>query len=161
VSSRRQISSAPLSISITGPALAIEVPCHNVAIPACFFSKGLGDIRLGGRATKPNIKMLPARHAGAIATRTRISMACASRRPRKPLANANDPYPRRSHGASGPCWADGRTAMLPHLRSLKEYPAMKTIISALIALSVLTGLAASASAFDAKGFYEELDRSRT
>jgi len=51
--------------------------------------------------------------------------------------------------------------MLPHLRSLKEYPAMKTIISALIALSVLTGLAASASAFDAKGFYEELDRSRT
>src|SRR6187200_1530381 len=58
VSSRRQISSAPLSMSITGPALAIEVPCHNVAIPACFFSKGLGDIRLGGRATKPNIKML-------------------------------------------------------------------------------------------------------
>ena len=46
-------------------------------------------------------------------------------------------------------------------RSIKEYPAMKTIISALIALSVLTGLAASASAFDAKGFYEELDRSRT
>ena len=37
---------------------------------------------------------------------------------------------------------------------------MKTILSALLALSVLTGVAASASAFDAKSFYEELDRSR-
>jgi hypothetical protein len=37
---------------------------------------------------------------------------------------------------------------------------MKTIASALIALSVLTGVAASANAFDAKSFYEELDRSR-
>jgi len=38
---------------------------------------------------------------------------------------------------------------------------MKTIVSALIALSVLTGVTASANAFDAKSFYEELDRSRT
>ena len=38
---------------------------------------------------------------------------------------------------------------------------MKTIVSALLALSVLTGVAASANAFDAKSFYEELDRSRT
>jgi hypothetical protein len=38
---------------------------------------------------------------------------------------------------------------------------MKTIVSALIALAVLTGVAASANAFDAKSFYEELDRSRT
>ena len=38
---------------------------------------------------------------------------------------------------------------------------MKTILSTLIALSVLTGVAASANAFDAKSFYEELDRSRT
>jgi hypothetical protein len=38
---------------------------------------------------------------------------------------------------------------------------MKTIVTALIALSVLTGVAASANAFDAKSFYEELDRSRT
>jgi hypothetical protein len=37
---------------------------------------------------------------------------------------------------------------------------MKTILSAIVALSVLTGVAASASAFDAKSFYEELDRSR-
>ena len=35
---------------------------------------------------------------------------------------------------------------------------MKMIISALVALSVLTGVAASASAFDAKSFYEQLDR---
>ena len=38
---------------------------------------------------------------------------------------------------------------------------MKTIVSALIALSVLTGVAASANAFDAKSFYEELERGRT
>jgi hypothetical protein len=36
---------------------------------------------------------------------------------------------------------------------------MKTILSAIVALSVLTGVAASANAFDAKSFYEQLDRS--
>jgi hypothetical protein len=36
---------------------------------------------------------------------------------------------------------------------------MKTIVSALIALSVLAGIAAPASAaFDAKAFYEQMDR---
>ena len=35
---------------------------------------------------------------------------------------------------------------------------MKTIISALHALSVLTGIAASASAFDAKTFHPQQDR---
>jgi hypothetical protein len=35
---------------------------------------------------------------------------------------------------------------------------MKTIASALIALSVLAGIAAPASALDAKSFYEQLDR---
>ena len=35
---------------------------------------------------------------------------------------------------------------------------MKTLVSALLALSVLTGVAASASAFDAKTFYEQQDR---
>ena len=39
--------------------------------------------------------------------------------------------------------------------------AMKTIISTLIALSVLSGFAASANAFDAQSFFEELDRTRT
>ena len=34
---------------------------------------------------------------------------------------------------------------------------MKTILSALLALSVLTGVTASANAFDAKSFYEKLD----
>ena len=36
--------------------------------------------------------------------------------------------------------------------------AMKTIVSALIALSVLAGVAAPASALDAKTFYEQQDR---
>jgi hypothetical protein len=35
---------------------------------------------------------------------------------------------------------------------------MKTIVSALLALSVLTGVAASANAFDAKSFYQQVDR---
>jgi hypothetical protein len=37
---------------------------------------------------------------------------------------------------------------------------MKTIASALIALSVLAGIAAPASAFDAKTFYEQMDSAR-
>ena len=36
---------------------------------------------------------------------------------------------------------------------------MKTIISTLIALTVLAGIAAPAGAFDTKGFYQNLDRS--
>ena len=35
---------------------------------------------------------------------------------------------------------------------------MKTIVSALVALSVLTGVAASASADGARNFYEQQDR---
>jgi hypothetical protein len=35
---------------------------------------------------------------------------------------------------------------------------MKTIVSALIALSVLASVAAPASALDAKSFYEQADR---
>jgi hypothetical protein len=35
---------------------------------------------------------------------------------------------------------------------------MKTLVSALVALSVLAGVAASANALDAKRFYEQLDR---
>jgi hypothetical protein len=46
------------------------------------------------------------------------------------------------------------------LRLSQGVSAMKTIISALIALSALTGVAASANAFDAESFYEQLDRSR-
>lgn len=37
---------------------------------------------------------------------------------------------------------------------------MKTLLSALLALTVLTSVAASASAFDAKSFYQEQDRTR-
>jgi hypothetical protein len=36
---------------------------------------------------------------------------------------------------------------------------MKTIVSALVALSVLTGFVASASADDAKTFYDQQERS--
>jgi hypothetical protein len=40
----------------------------------------------------------------------------------------------------------------------KKDTAMKTIVSALIALSVLAGIAAPASALDTKTFYDNLDR---
>ena len=40
----------------------------------------------------------------------------------------------------------------------KKDTAMKTIVSALIALSVLAGIAAPASALDSKSFYDQLDR---
>ena len=35
---------------------------------------------------------------------------------------------------------------------------MKTILSALVALSVFAGVADTASAFDAKNFYDQVDR---
>jgi hypothetical protein len=35
---------------------------------------------------------------------------------------------------------------------------MKTILSAIVALSVIAGIASSASALDAKTFYEQIDR---
>ena len=35
---------------------------------------------------------------------------------------------------------------------------MKTLVSALIALSVLVGIAAPASALDARKFYDQIDR---
>ena len=35
---------------------------------------------------------------------------------------------------------------------------MKTIVSALVALSVIAGVANAAAAFDAKDFYEQVDR---
>jgi len=37
---------------------------------------------------------------------------------------------------------------------------MQTLLSALLALTVLTGVAASASAFDSKTFFQEQDRAR-
>ena len=37
--------------------------------------------------------------------------------------------------------------------------AMKTITSALVALSVIAGVAGAAQALDAKAFYEQVDRS--
>jgi len=42
--------------------------------------------------------------------------------------------------------------------TLRGEIAMKTILSALIALSVIAGVAGTASAMDAKEFYERVDR---
>jgi hypothetical protein len=41
---------------------------------------------------------------------------------------------------------------------ISEEMIMRTIVSALLALSVLAGIAAPASAFDAKSLYQQLDR---
>ena len=57
--------------------------------------------------------------------------------------------------------AGGRATIVWSVPPNPGVPVMKTIVSALIALAVLAGVSASANAFDAKSFYEELDRSRT
>jgi len=46
----------------------------------------------------------------------------------------------------------------PPERTKPRRTAMKTIASALIALSLLTSIASAANAFDAKTFYEQQDR---
>jgi len=38
---------------------------------------------------------------------------------------------------------------------------MQTILSTIVALSVLTGVAASANAFDAKNFYQQFEHNST
>ena len=56
--------------------------------------------------------------------------------------------------------AGERATMMWSVPPNQGVPVMKTIASALIALAVLTGVAASANAFDTQSFYEQLDRSR-
>ena len=53
--------------------------------------------------------------------------------------------------------SDGRQWCCPD-RLLDGDTAMKMIVSALVALTVLAGIAAPASAFDAKSLYGQLDR---
>ena len=71
---------------------------------------------------------------------------------------------QRADGPEGPLLA-GRALQLltPGLTRNQTHTlrrtAMKTIVSALIALSVIAGIAAPASAIDAKKFYEQVDRS--
>ena len=71
-------------------------------------------------------------------------------------ASANKPFRKRTSPyftVTGRDWlAKGKTTQ-------SGVRTMKMIISALVALSVLTGVAASANAFDAKNFYEQQDRS--
>ena len=53
----------------------------------------------------------------------------------------------------------GGDAVVTTVRTNTEEMIMKTILSALLALSVLAGIAAPASAFDSKTFWEQQDRS--
>jgi hypothetical protein len=78
-----------------------------------------------------------------------------------PLAKTNDRHWAPLHGARSP--GGWRTATMALAAAPKQRSSvMKTIISALVALSALTGVAASANAaWDAKVFWEELDRART
>ena len=74
------------------------------------------------------------------------------------LANANDPYPHRRMMRVAP---DGwRTATMVLIVSPNQgSTVMKTILSALLALSVLGSVAAPASAgWDTKAFWENLER---
>ena len=53
--------------------------------------------------------------------------------------------------------SDGGDAVLPDRSAIGEI-AMKSILGTLIVLSVLAGIAAPASAFDARGFYQQQER---
>src|SRR5262245_58177350 len=57
------------------------------------------------------------------------------------------------------CCGEEASSVGTELESKGEI-AMKTILSALVALSVVAGVAGTASAFDAKTLYEQLDRER-
>src|SRR5262245_58455975 len=64
------------------------------------------------------------------------------------------PYPDRAELAALPNISRGQSQ-----KDARDWRiAMKTILSALVALSVIAGVAGTASAFDAKSFYEQVDR---
>ena len=77
------------------------------------------------------------------------------------IGKCQRPLSRMVAWCERPSVAGERATMVWPVPPNPGVPVMKTILSALIALSVLTGVAASANAFDAKSFYEELERSRT
>jgi hypothetical protein len=56
---------------------------------------------------------------------------------------------------------DERRHDVDHIDLTNGETAMKTIISALIALSVLAGIAGQAAAFDTKTFWEQQDRAHS
>src|SRR5439155_11605031 len=77
---------------------------------------------------------------------------CSSRLREAPSSHPQQGlYPALSpSGSPGRPWAD--------IQKISEEMIMRTLVSALLALSVLTGVAASANAFDAKSFYQDQDR---
>jgi hypothetical protein len=62
-----------------------------------------------------------------------------------------------SHGACSHILPVTSRKLANELHTMKE-KTMKTIVSALVALSILTGFVGSASAFDAKSFWAQQDR---
>lgn len=62
-----------------------------------------------------------------------------------------------SQPQQGPHIGQSRSGSLSN-KQISEETIMRTLVSALIALSVLAGVAAPASAFDAKSFYDQQER---
>ena len=77
---------------------------------------------------------------------------CSSRLREAPFSHPQQGlYPALSpSGSPGRPWAD--------IQKISEEMIMRTLVSALLALSVLTGVAASANAFVAKSFYSQQER---
>jgi hypothetical protein len=81
----------------------------------------------------------------------------ADARGSRSVTTANDYVSRLFlHASRTICGIDSYRANSQHMRRTT----MQYIVSALLALSVLTSVAASASALDAKTFYEQQERSR-
>ena len=64
------------------------------------------------------------------------------------------------YGTAAPTklWNNTVTPALQRVGEAQRRVSMKTILSALVALSVIAGVTGSASAFDAKDFYQQVDR---
>jgi len=78
-------------------------------------------------------------------SRIRETVFCSAKpAPYSTRAQRNHPAPSTGEDAA-------------HIRKTGEI-AMQTILSALVALSLIAGVAGSASALDAKTFYEQVDR---
>ncbi len=68
------------------------------------------------------------------------------------------PRPSKREASALTVLTDERQHGVADIPLMHGEPVMKTIVSALIALSVLAGIAAPVSALDTKTFYEQQDR---
>jgi hypothetical protein len=107
--------------------------------------------RQGARAHQQTLDTVTRHHA-------RVAIGHCLSRMREGIFSHPQAAPYQAHEPRKPWIARQSKPLNRNVEFGSRRPAMKTIVSALIALSVLAGIAAPASALDAKSFYEQLDR---